>query len=117
MELLADNGPSFKAFQFVDACSSWGVRVIYRCAFRTQMNGVVELNHRTVKRMAARVGRDPLDMVFFYNLPFLAALMRSQRQVERFFVTPGDTPSRKLRQFIVATLRWLSCWGRGAREA
>jgi transposase InsO family protein len=68
VELLTDNGPSFKTVQFVQACSSWGVRVLYRCAYRPQGNGIIERNHRTIKRMAARAHRDPLDMVFFYNL-------------------------------------------------
>ena len=66
-ELLLDNAPSFRSAQFIKACQSWGVRVIFRCAYRPAGNGIVERCHRTIKRMAARSQRDPLDMVFWYN--------------------------------------------------
>ena len=66
-ELLSDNGPCFKSRVFVDMLSKWKVRHVLSCAYRPSGNGIVERNHRTVKRMAARVGGDVRDMVVFYN--------------------------------------------------
>jgi len=44
------------------------VQLLFRCAHRPSGNGIVERNHRTVKRMAARSGKDVLDMVYWYNM-------------------------------------------------
>ena len=68
-QLLLDNSATFRS----DAvkrlcCSKWKVEVVFRCAYRPSGNGIVERNHRTIKRMAARSGRDILDMVYWYNL-------------------------------------------------
>lgn len=66
-ELLIDNGATFRSQQFRKFCDEWGVAIIFRCAYRPQGNGIVERNHRTIKRMAARSGKDPLFMVCWYN--------------------------------------------------
>lgn len=66
-QLLVDNSATFKSHRFVSVCKDWNVSVIYRAAYRPSGNGIVERNHRTIKRMAARTGRDPLEMVFWYN--------------------------------------------------
>ena len=66
-EFLVDDGASFRSARFQQLLSRWKVRLLFRCAYRPSRNGIVERNHRTVKRMAARVGGDPLDMVFHYN--------------------------------------------------
>ena len=67
-QLLMDNGTSFKSRQLEMLCLGWGVERMFRCAYRPSGNGIVERNHRTVKRMAARTGGDPLDMVYWYNM-------------------------------------------------
>ncbi|XP_065662765.1 uncharacterized protein LOC136085391 [Hydra vulgaris] len=41
--------------------------VKYRCAYTSSGNGIVERNHRTVKRTAARAQICPLEAVFWYN--------------------------------------------------
>ena len=66
-ELLVDNGAVFKSAQFVTFCGKWGVEVLYRAAYRPSGNGQVERNHRTVKRIAARVGCTVQEAVFLYN--------------------------------------------------
>jgi len=66
-ELLMDNSRTFRSARVASLCEKWGVRRIYRCANRPSGNGIVERNHRIIKRMAARTGQDPLDMVFWYN--------------------------------------------------
>ena len=67
-ELLYDNGKCFRSDKLQHLCSTWNVVVRYRCAYRPSGNGIVERNHRTIKRMAARTKGDVLDMVFYYNI-------------------------------------------------
>jgi ribonuclease HI/transposase InsO family protein len=66
-EILMDNSRSFRSSGVALICDKWRVKRVYRCAYRPAGNGIVERNHRTIKRMAARTGQDPLDMVFWYN--------------------------------------------------
>ena len=44
------------------------MELIYRAAHRPSGNGLIERNHRTVKRIAARVGSSVQEAVFLYNL-------------------------------------------------
>ena len=67
-ELLVDNGPCCRSFKFKMLCDKWSVLCHFRCAFRPETNGIVERNHRTIKRMAARTGESPLMMVYWYNV-------------------------------------------------
>lgn len=66
-ELISDNGPCFRSGVFSELLSKLGVQHLLSCAYRASGNGIVERNHRTVKRMAARVRGDVRDMVMFYN--------------------------------------------------
>ena len=66
-ELLMDNGAVFKSKEFSNICEKWCVKKKYRCAYRPSGNGIVERNHRTVKRTAARAQICPLLAVFWYN--------------------------------------------------
>lgn len=66
-EFLVDNGATFRSVKFQQLLLRWKVRLLFRCAYRPSGNGIVERNHRTIKRMAARAGGDPLAMVFYYN--------------------------------------------------
>ncbi len=67
-ELLCDNSTVFRSRKLQQLCGRWLVRLVFRCAYRPAGNGIVERNHRTIKRMAARTNGDPLDMVFWYNI-------------------------------------------------
>ena len=67
-ELLMDNGGGFRSHRLREVCGRWNVRCRFRAAYRPAGNGIVERHHRTVKRMAARCGASPLQMVFWYNL-------------------------------------------------
>lgn len=67
-ELLLDNGAAFKSAAMRQLCEEWGVTLVFRCAYRPAGNGIIERHHRTIKRMAARSGRSPLDMVYWYNV-------------------------------------------------
>jgi ribonuclease HI len=67
-ELLLDNSKTFHSQHLLVLCKKWKVRMIFRCAYRPQGNGIIERNHRTIKRMAARTGKSILDMVYWYNI-------------------------------------------------
>ena len=67
-ELLMDNGASFRSYLVAELCRRWGVRRRFRAAWRPAGNGIVERNHRTIKRMAERSGSSPEEAVFWYNL-------------------------------------------------
>ena len=66
-QLLMDNGRAFRSGAMQQLLGTWGVAPIYRCAYRPAGNGIVERSHRTIKRMAARSGGSPMDMVYWYN--------------------------------------------------
>lgn len=67
-EFLTDNGKIFRSEKMKRVCSKWQVELMFRCANRPSGNGIVERNHRTVKRMAARSKSNILDMVYWYNV-------------------------------------------------
>ena len=66
-ELLLDNSATFRSEVLTDLCKCWAVRRSFRCAYRPSGNGIVERNHRTIKSLAARSGKSPLDVLFWYN--------------------------------------------------
>lgn len=67
-EILLDNGASFRSGSFTEMCDKWGVKILYRAAYRPSGNGICERNHRTIKRMAARTGKNIPEVVYLYNL-------------------------------------------------
>lgn len=67
-ELLMDNGTAFRSRSVQELCARWGVFPRFRAAYRPAGNGIVERNHRTVKRIAARSQISPLQAAFWYNL-------------------------------------------------
>ena len=67
-ELLLDNSTTFRSQQMDNLCRRWGVFRGFRCAHRPSGNGIVERNHRTIKALATRSGKSPLDVLFWYNL-------------------------------------------------
>ena len=66
-ELLLDNGSSFWSEELERLCRRWGVRLWFRAVNRPNCNWIVERNHRTIKRMAARTGGSIRDMLLWYN--------------------------------------------------
>ncbi|XP_054285261.1 uncharacterized protein LOC129001833 [Macrosteles quadrilineatus] len=67
-ELLMDNSATFRCEQIEQLCEEWGVIRRFRCVNRPSGNGIVERNHRTIKRMATRTRRSVQEMVYWYNL-------------------------------------------------
>jgi len=66
-EILFDNGASFRSQKVAAVLRKWEVDPIYRCAYRPCGNAIVERNHRTIKRMAARSEGSIQDMIWHYN--------------------------------------------------
>lgn len=93
-EIVSDNGPCFKSRLFADLLSKWQVRHVLSCAYRASGNGIVERNHRTVKRMAARTGGDVRDMAMFYNAsPGGKDTIPAETVYKYSLVTPGVSHS------------------------
>lgn len=67
-EVLLDNAPSFRSDEFRRMLSCWGVEPYYRAAYRAGGNGIVERHHRTIKAMAERMMRSPVEAVYWYNV-------------------------------------------------
>ena len=66
-EVLMDNGTAFHSECLTQFFYEWNVNMFFRAAYRASGNGIVERNHRTVKRIAERGGIDPRMAVFWYN--------------------------------------------------
>ena len=67
-ELLSDNGLCFKSQALANVCEKWGIVQLFRCAHTPSGNGIVERNHRSIKRWAARTGSSILECVYWYNV-------------------------------------------------
>lgn len=67
-EILCDNGKAFTSKLMDNFCKDWCVKLTFRCAYRPSGNGVIERNHRTIKRMVARTKRSIQHCVFWYNM-------------------------------------------------
>ncbi|XP_067930804.1 uncharacterized protein [Watersipora subatra] len=67
-KLLMDNGPCFSSTRTKEFLQRSGVKPVYCCAYRHSGNGIVERNHRTIKRMVARTGGSVETMVYWYNV-------------------------------------------------
>ena len=68
VELLLDNSLAFRSEAVKQVCDFFGVCIRFRCAYRPSGNGIIERNHRTIKRTASRSEIDPLSAVFWYNI-------------------------------------------------
>ena len=68
IELLCDNSKTFTSKAMRECCKTWHVSLAFRCACRPSGNGIVERNHRTVKRMCARLQKSVDYCVFWYNV-------------------------------------------------
>jgi len=66
-EMLCDNGAAFRCEAMMRYLRNWNVRCRFRCAYRPSGNGIVERNHRTIKKIAARCRKGISNSVFLYN--------------------------------------------------
>ena len=88
-ELLMDNALAFRSQEMLQLMEKWGVRPFYRAAYRAGGNGIVERSHRTIKTMAERSAKSPIDAVFWYSV------------APRYGQQPASVPQKS-----VATYEW-----------
>jgi len=67
-ELLLDNSTAFRSAAVQQFADEWGIRLRFRAAYAPSGNGIVERNHRTIKRIAARGEITPEVATFWYNV-------------------------------------------------
>ena len=67
-EILMDNEPTFKTEEMKCFHDSWGVRIRFRAAHYPDGNGIVERNHRIIKRIAERSKMSIPEAVYWYNV-------------------------------------------------
>lgn len=66
-EILTDNGGVFTSDGMKQLLLDWNVGHILSGAYRPEGNGLVERNHRTIKRSACRGNQSIAKVVSFYN--------------------------------------------------
>ena len=66
-ELLMDNAPVFCSEYVSRLLNEWDVKPLFSAAYRPQGNGLIERNHRTIKRSVERSGVSVQKIVAFYN--------------------------------------------------
>ena len=66
-ELLMDNGRAFRSKKVEELCNKWAVNRLFGAAYKPRGNGIVERNHRSVKRVKARRGGTVEEAVRVYN--------------------------------------------------
>lgn len=66
-ELLMDNAPVFSSDHITALLRDWDVSPRFSAAYRSQGNGLIERNHRTIKAAAERSGKSVQQIVAFYN--------------------------------------------------
>ena len=67
-ELLLDNSTAFRSAVVAQFADEWGIALRFRAAYAPGGNGIVERNHRTIKRIAERGGITPEEATFWYNV-------------------------------------------------
>ena len=88
-EILTDNDTAFRSEAFVRFAEKWAMRVRFRSAYVTSGNGIAERCHRSVKRIAARMGCPIAEAVYWYNV------------TPKDDVDPASAPANKLYSYEI----------------
>ena len=67
-EILTDNDTAFRSEETRKFFESWGARLKFRAAYCPSGNGIIERNHRTVKRVAKRSNISISRVIYWYNV-------------------------------------------------
>jgi len=59
-----DNSMAFRSAAVEQFADEWGISLRFRAAYAPSANGIVERNHRTIKRIAERGGITPEEATF-----------------------------------------------------
>lgn len=66
-ELIIDNYTTFHSAEFCKLMEKWNVHVLYRAINRPNCNGIIERNHKTIKRIASRSNISIMEALWWYN--------------------------------------------------
>ena len=130
VELLLDNATAFRSATVAQFASDWGISLRFRAAYAPSGNGIVERNHRTIKRIAARGRISPEVATFWYNVTPRKGVEDASVPCRKMFKYTWRTPydvnqkvdaERKSENFSVGDEVWVkpaipSCtkrWTRG----
>eukprot|EP00794_Sanderia_malayensis_P013419 gene13419-14795_t len=67
-QVLMDNSATFHSSLLKEMYDSWKIKSYFRAEYRASGNGIIEINHRTVKAIAERSDITPQEAVFWYNI-------------------------------------------------
>jgi len=68
LEFLIDNSTAFRSAAVEQFADEWEISLRFQAAYALSGNGIVERNHRTIKRIAERRGITPEEATFWYNV-------------------------------------------------
>ena len=88
-EMLTDNDTAFRSEAFMRFAEKWAMRVRFRSAYVASGKGIAELCHRSVKRIAARMGCPIAEAVYWYNV------------TPKDDVDPASAPANKLYSYEI----------------
>ena len=88
-EMLTDNDTAFRSEAFMRFAEKWAMRVRFRSAYVASGNGIAERCHRSVKRIAARMGCPIAEAVYWYNV------------TPKDDVDPASAPANKLYSYEI----------------
>ena len=88
-EILTDNDTAFRSEAFMRFAEKWAMRVRFRSAYVASRNGIAERCHRSVKRIAARMGCPIAEAVYWYNV------------TPKDDVDPASAPANKLYSYEI----------------
>ena len=88
-EILTDNDTAFRSEAFMRFAEKWAMRVRFRGAYVASGNGIAERCHRSVKRIAARMGCPIAEAVYWYNV------------TPKDDVDPASAPANKLYSYEI----------------
>ena len=91
-ELLLDNSTAFRSAAVRQFASEWGISLRFRAAYAPGGNGIVERNHRTIKRIAARGRVTPEVATFWYNVTPRHGVDENSVPCRKLFVYPWRVP-------------------------
>lgn len=91
-ELVADNDTAFRSERFRTFADKWATNIHFRCAHAPSGNGITERNHRSVKRVAARMGCSVPEAVYWYNV------------TPKDGLTPATAPGNKMHCYEMRVL-------------
>ena len=93
VELLLDNATAFRSTTVDQFAKQWGISLRFRAAYAPSGNGIIERNHRTIKRIAARGKVTPEEATFWYNVTPRKDVDKTSIPSKRLFRYPWRLPS------------------------